>query len=254
MDIQSKEIELVSISSVKANPKNNNKHSPEQIERLVKLMKFQGFRNPIVISRRSGFIVAGHGRVEAAKQLGMTKVPAMFQDFEDEAQEYAYLTSDNSIASWAELDLSAVTDELLSLGSDFDTDLLGIKDFGSFLEDDENKDTDAYTKKIEAPIYEPKGEKPKVSELYDLNKTNKLLDRIRKSDIDKGIKVFLEQAARRHTVFDYEKVAEYYAHSPKEVQELMEDSALVIIDFKKAIENGFVVLSDKIAEAFKNEG
>ena len=53
----------------------------------------------------------------------------MYQDFENEAQEYAYLTSDNAIASWSELDLSAVNDEMLDLGPDFDIDLLGIKNF-----------------------------------------------------------------------------------------------------------------------------
>jgi hypothetical protein len=53
----------------------------------------------------------------------------MFQDFENEAQEYAYLTSDNAIALWSELDLSYVNAEMLDLGPDFDIDLLGIKDF-----------------------------------------------------------------------------------------------------------------------------
>jgi hypothetical protein len=56
----------------------------------------------------------------------------MFQEFENEAQEYAYLTSDNAIASWAELDLSAVTTELLELGPEFnDLELLGIKSIES---------------------------------------------------------------------------------------------------------------------------
>ena len=129
MEIRAKEIQVVDIDSLVLNPKNNNKHPKEQIERLSKLIQYQGFRNPVVVSKRTGFVLAGHGRIEAAKLAGLKEVPAMFQDFENEAQEYAYLTSDNAIASWAELDLSAVNTEMLDLGPDFDIDLLGIKDF-----------------------------------------------------------------------------------------------------------------------------
>lgn len=127
--IQAKEIQLVDIDSLVLNPKNNNKHPKEQIERLAKLIQYQGFRNPVVVSKRTGFVLAGHGRIEAAKIAGLKEVPAMFQDFDNEAQEYAYLTSDNAIAAWAELDLSAVNVEMLDLGPDFDIDLLGIKEF-----------------------------------------------------------------------------------------------------------------------------
>jgi DNA modification methylase len=127
--IQAKEIQVVDIDSLVLNPKNNNKHPKEQIERLAKLIQYQGFRNPVVVSKRTGFVLAGHGRIEAAKLAGLKEVPAMFQDFDNEAQEYAYLTSDNAIAAWAELDLSAVNTEMLDLGPDFDIDLLGIKDF-----------------------------------------------------------------------------------------------------------------------------
>ena len=129
MRIESKEIEQVDINTLVLNPKNNNKHSEEQIERLAKLIDNFGFRNPIVISNRSGFVIAGHGRILAAKKLGISLIPAMKQDFENEAEEYAYLTSDNAIASWAELDLGMVNAEMLDLGPDFDIELLGIKDF-----------------------------------------------------------------------------------------------------------------------------
>lgn len=129
MEIRAKEIQVVDIDLLVLNPKNNNKHPKEQIERLSKLIAYQGFRNPVVVSKRTGFVLAGHGRIEAAKVAGLKDVPVMYQDFDNEAQEYAYLTSDNAIASWAELDLSAVNTEMLDLGPDFDIDLLGIKDF-----------------------------------------------------------------------------------------------------------------------------
>lgn len=129
MEIRAKEIQVVDIDSLVLNPKNNNKHPKEQIERLSKLIAYQGFRNPVVVSKRTGFVLAGHGRIEAAKMAGLKDVPVMYQDFENEAQEYAYLTSDNAIGHWSELDLSAINTEMLDLGPDFDIDLLGIKDF-----------------------------------------------------------------------------------------------------------------------------
>ena len=144
-NIKSKDIKIVDIHSLILNPKNNNTHPKEQIERLEKLIKYQGFRNPVVVSNRSGFVVAGHGRIEAAKNIGFTEVPAMYQDFENEAEEYAYLTSDNAIQSWSALDLSKVNSEMLDFGPEFDIDLLGIKDFAiepieKFEMEDELKD------------------------------------------------------------------------------------------------------------------
>jgi hypothetical protein len=112
---------------------------------------------------------------------------------------------------------------------------------------------DKYTQKINTIIYEPKNNKPHISQLVDQSKTNKLIKKIKESSIREEEKLFLIEAAKRHNVFDYSKIADYYAHSSKEMQELMEDSALVIIDFKKAIEQGYVNLSKNIADAYKKE-
>jgi hypothetical protein len=117
------------IETLTPHPRNPNTHSREQIERLAKLIEYQGFRHPIIVSKRSGFVVAGHGRLEAAKRLAMTEVPVDEQDFESDEAEYAFLVSDNAIAQWASLDLSAINLELPELGPDFDIDLLGLKDF-----------------------------------------------------------------------------------------------------------------------------
>ena len=77
-----------------------------------------------------------------------------------------------------------------------------------------------------------------MAELYNIEKTKQLTESIENSKIDEEIKTFLRLAATRHTVFDYGKIAEYYCHAPKDVQRLMEDSALVIVDFKDAIRGG----------------
>lgn len=127
--IKSKDIQTVAIKDLKLNPKNRNKHPEEQIERLAKIIEYQGFRNPVIVSNRTGLVVAGHGRIDAAKRLGYKELPVMFQDFESEEQEYAAQVSDNAIAYWSELDLSGINADLPDLGPDFDIDVLGIKAF-----------------------------------------------------------------------------------------------------------------------------
>lgn len=127
--IQAKSVKLVPIDEIAPNPKNRNKHSPEQIERLADIIKYQGFRAPLIVSNRTGLLVAGHGRLMAAKKLGLKQVPVMHQDFESDEQEYAAQVSDNAIASWAELDLSGINTDLSDLGPDLNIDLLGIRGF-----------------------------------------------------------------------------------------------------------------------------
>jgi hypothetical protein len=96
---------------------------------------------------------------------------------------------------------------------------------------------------MEAPIYEVRGEKPREDELVDTSKVDELLAGIEAANIPPNVKEMLRVCAYRHAAIDFELMAEYYAHAPKEVQKLMEESALVIIDFEHAIENGFVKMS-----------
>lgn len=123
--------ELLELSKVVPNPKNNNRHSIEQIKRLAKIIDFQGQRSPIVISKRTGFIVKGHCRLEAIKHLGWEHVAVDYQDYISEAQEYADMTADNEIARWAELDRFQLFEDLKSLEANDislgDMELLGIE-------------------------------------------------------------------------------------------------------------------------------
>ena len=110
-----------------------------------------------------------------------------------------------------------------------------------------------YTSKIKAPIYEPKNKKPHILELYDKTKYLRLLREIDRSNVSVEDKQFLVEAAKRHIVFNYQKIADYYAHSDKEVQHLMERSALVIIDLEKALQYGYMKLSYDISQQFLEE-
>jgi hypothetical protein len=116
-----------------------------------------------------------------------------------------------------------------------------------------NEDDQKYSSKIQAPIYEPRNTKPHILELIDNEKTHRLMRQIDESNLPIEEKTFLLNAARRHSVFNYEKIADYYAHASKEMQHFMERSALVIIDFEKAIDYGYVKLCEEIKTQYLTE-
>lgn len=120
---------MLPLAELKDSPYQTNKHNNEQIERLAKIMATHGVHQPIHVSKRTNTICFGHGRRDAAKLNGWTTFPVVYQDFETDDEEIACVTSDNAIASWAELDLSKVNEFNINLGPDFDVDLWGIKDF-----------------------------------------------------------------------------------------------------------------------------
>jgi hypothetical protein len=123
---------LVDIATIKENPLNPNKHSQRQIELLAKVLDFQGWRLPLVVSNRSGLLVSGHARLQAAKKLGWQQAPVSYQDFESEAQEYAHLVADNKIAALAEHDDAFMVETIKQLEIDttnFDFELLALPDF-----------------------------------------------------------------------------------------------------------------------------
>ena len=118
--------EVADIVTLVANPRNPNTHSEKQINLLAKIIKSQGWRNPIVVSKRSGFIVKGHCRLAAALKLGVDAVPVDYQDYANEAAEHADMIADNRIAELAEQDddiLKGLLEELSS--SELDLDLTG---------------------------------------------------------------------------------------------------------------------------------
>jgi DNA modification methylase len=114
------------IGELKPNLRNPNKHPPKQIELLAKNIKGLGWRHPIVVSKRSGLVVCGHARLEAAKKLGIKHVPVDLQDYDSDEDEKAALIADNRIAELAEMDLPGLKDILQDLDTGaFDMDLTG---------------------------------------------------------------------------------------------------------------------------------
>ena len=124
---------MVDLEALVPNPRNPNTHPEKQIELLAKIIQHQGWRNPVVVSNRSGFIVKGHGRYLAARLLGCEQVPVDYQDYANEAAEVADMIADNRIAELAVSDDKELHALLSELSSEIDLDLTGFS--GNALED-----------------------------------------------------------------------------------------------------------------------
>ena len=92
--------ELVPLERLVPNPRNPNQHPQSQVALLAKVIAHQGWRSPIVVSTRSGFIVAGHGRYDAAMVLGLSVVPVDYQEFATEADEWRIWLPTTGWRSW----------------------------------------------------------------------------------------------------------------------------------------------------------
>lgn len=170
-----------------------------------------------------------------------------------EAQKKEFIIKDNvGFGDW-DTNMLANQWDSLPLG-DWGLDFSGLEQDNES-DDGEDDSPSNYSREIVTPLYEPQEGDVSLSDCYDTTKVDSLVSAIDSAEISEDVRQFLKVAAYRHVKFNYEKVADYYAKAPRGVQELMEDSALVIIDMDKAIEDGFVKLSkDFLAQYGKENG
>jgi DNA modification methylase len=154
---------IIPIGALIANPKNPNFHPQKQIDMLAKIILGQGWRAPITVSNRSGFIVRGHGRLLAAQKLGMDEVPVEYQNYESEASEFADLVADNKISEFAEIskeELKSLIIDIESAGMDIGLAAVTPDEFIEMKDDGIE----------EPPTPEPpKTPKSKQGDVYELN-------------------------------------------------------------------------------------
>ena len=233
---------------------NSRKHSDKQVAQIAASIKEFGWTNPILVDGDNG-IIAGHGRLMAARKLGMTEVPTIELSDLSESQKKAYVIADNNLALNADWDEALLKIELENLKDlSFDLDILAFDDeFLTNLLDENEDDENMYTQKVDIPTYEPSEIKPNVKDLYDDAKAFDLIDKIKASKLPQAEKDFLMLTAGRHVVLNFQLIADYYAHSERPVQQLMEDSALVIVDLDNAIANGWVNLSKKLDDIYDED-
>ena len=245
-------MEQVNIDLLKHHPRNAN-HG--DVEAIKKSLAVNGWYGSVVANKRTKHILAGNHRVMAAKALGWDTVPVQWVDVTDE-EELRILIVDNRTTRIGQDDTTKIADILSELANTpigLDGTGYGASDLDALIDDiagielDTNEDNN-YSRSIEAPVYEITGDCPEVKDLAKLDKYKELRSAIEKSEVPKEIKDFLLHAASRHIVFDYRNIAEYYAHADKDIQELFEQSALVIIDFDKALQYGFIDMVKELQE------
>lgn len=235
---------------------NPRKISPKAMEGLKKSLAEFGAVQPIVVNERTGHIVGGHQRVKALAALGQVETTVIVVDLSLTREKALNVALNNPHIS-GEFDdglgdlLDEINGEMPELFADLRLDEL----LAPAEAEPEKKGTDGtYTRKIQIPIYEPKGAKPAVADLFDTAKTSQLVQRINESSAPDEVKRFLRLAAERHTIFHFGRIAEYYCHADADVQDLFEQSALVIIDYQKAVENGFVAFTEAMFKIADVEG
>lgn len=159
-NITTKELQLVPVEKLVPYVNNARTHSPEQVNKIRASMREFGFINPVIIDRDYS-VIAGHGRIMAAKEEGLNEVPCVFADHLTETQKKAYILADNRMAMDAGWDEELLRVEIEALqGADFDLALTGFEDteiaeLFALADDSEEDDFD-----VESELEKPTMTKP----------------------------------------------------------------------------------------------
>ena len=156
------EMQLVPITKLVPYVNNARTHSPEQINKLRSSLREFGFINPVIIDRDFG-VIAGHGRILAAKEEGIAEVPCVFADYLTEAQKKAYILADNRMAMDAGWDEELLRVEIEALQAEaFDLSLTGFdeKELSDLFKDDTDVQEDDFDvdAELEKPTFSKSGD------------------------------------------------------------------------------------------------
>lgn len=239
-------MELVTIPLDKIRPyERNPRKNDEAVAAVMESIKQCTYVAPIIVDENN-VILAGHTRYKALKKLGKTEAEVIVKSGLSDEQKRKYRLLDNKTNELAEWDFEMLADELEGL------------DFGNIAIDwgigkHSANEEPFYTQKMQIPQYTPSDNPPDIEDCYDKTKYEEILEKINASNVGEQEKQMLIFAAARHLRFDYKKIADYYASASNEMQELMEDSALVIIDINDAIAKGFAVLQAKLLDMARED-
>ena len=266
-----KSLRMVPASDLRPNPKNWRTHPKAQQDALRGVLAEVGLADACLareLPDGSLMLIDGHLRAET---LGSGDVPVLILDV-NEAEADKLLATLDPLATLATTDAAKLQEliDTVDTGSDAVKALMeatamqaGI--FASMESGDDDDDDDEgtessadepsnpYTDKVEVPPYAKVGDKPPLSQLYDDEYCTKLIHAIDASNRTEDEKHFLRAAAYRHVVFNFQEIANYYAHSEADLQQLMEDSALVIVDLDAAIKNGWTRLGQALDATYSDE-
>jgi len=247
------EIRYIAIKDIEANrgqidglPKNPRTIKDARFKALKKSIEdapeMLALRELLVYPHGNKFVViGGNMRLKACKDLGYKELPCKVIDENTPVEKLREYTIKDNIG-FGDDDWDLLKTEW---------DRLEVEDWGMIWQSEEEKVINNYSRKIEIPIYEP-CEGADLCDCIDTIKYKKLIADIEKSEVSEEEKEFLRLSATRHIVFNYAKIGDYYAQASAEMQNLMENNALVIIDYDKAVERGFVNLTSRLIGIIDN--
>jgi len=244
--MQIEKMKLADLRPASYNPRIDLEPGMEEFEKLKSSIQEFGFVDPPIFNKRTGNLVGGHQRVAVAQHLAQyDEIEVSVVDLPLKKEKALNVALNKISGKWDEEKLSIL---LTEIESDVELTGFGTDEINELLESSVDHEENIYTDKIEIPHYQITDEQPSIDELFDNQKTSDLIKEIETHEIPPDVEYFLVYAAFRHLVFDYGKIAEYYAHADKEIQELFERSALVIVDFNNAIADGYVRLNQTLEE------
>ena len=251
-----KELRRVPASELIPNPKNWRTHPVAQQDALRGVLAEVGYADALIARETPEglMLVDGHLRAETTPDAA---VPVLVLDI-DEAEADLMLATLDPLAAMAGRDEERLSELLSTVSSDNATVTALLQTLANGYEpltiaDSETLTDNPYTQIVDTPIYEPSGPPPEIAELSDRSTADEMLREIRDAGLPEEVEGFLLDAAERHVAFNFQRIANYYAHAPADVQALMERSALVVVDYDQAIENGFVRLKEDIDAAFHKD-
>ena len=237
-----------------ANPANWRIHPKPQQDALAGVLDQVGWVQDVIVNQRTGHVIDGHLRVSLAISRQEPSIPVVYVDL-DEAEELLILATIDPLSAMAATDreqLDALLREVSTGDAAVQAMLDQLAQDAEAAPGDATEDDATYSQSMESPIYEVTGPKPAVADLYDETRTREMVTAIEAAEgLTDDARRFLLAAAQRHTTFHFGKIAEYYAHADEGVQALMEQSALIIIDFDQAVELGYTRLRDRVTELYE---
>lgn len=245
--------EIKTAADLKQDGNNYRKHSDTNKARIKKSIDEAGLGRSVVVDA-DGVLIAGNGvqqvvdpetPVRVIETDGTELVVVKRTDLHtDDPRRKTLALADNATSDDVEWDTAAM-----------EADGWNEEKAGGWGVEwpNSNGGENPYSQKTDIPIYQIKGEKPSIEQCIDLFEVEKKITKIENSNVSEDKKKMLKACAYRFAEINFSMMAEFYAHEDEEMQSLMEDNALVIVDFDKAIELNLVKLDKRMKDIYKEE-
>lgn len=244
-DMPELKVEEAAVADLAPYARNAKVHTREQVAQIAKSIEEFGFNDPVAVwdGPDGTEIVEGHGRVMAAKKLGLKRVPIVRLDHLTDEQRRAYTHVHNQLTLNTDWDLETLRLDLGDLDFEFeDFGFIGLDDEGEVEGEDLR---DEYCLSVGKVVYEPKETDWKPGDLYELERDD--LDELIAKVEDEELRKMLLIRKDWFCDFKFARVADYYAYqATPEEQRVFEALGLVLLDKDGLIENGFADLVEEL--------